>query len=116
MFIVVSVVDSGIIICMIADCLSTNTPIATTIDKNFIRDYHLKMVSSLLMRNITTGLERPTQPDVGPPVGHKVTQMGENPVSNVMIKRAGKKQEPPLIVNDNTQLIASSGSLSVMIP
>ena len=102
MFTAVAVVDSGITTCMIADCLSTNTPIPTTIDKNCIHDYRLKMISSIQNINIKTGLQRPiAQPDLGPPVGHKVTHMGENSVPMVMLKRAGPKQDLPLIVNDN---------------
>ena len=92
MFTAVSVVDSGITTCLIADCPSTNTPIPTTIDKNCIHDYRLKMISSIQKRNIKTGLQQPAvQPDLGPRVGHKVTQMVENSVPNVMIKRAGQK-------------------------
>ena len=113
MFTAVTEVDSGIITCMIADCLLTNTPIPTTIDKNCINDYRLKMISSIQTRNIETGLQRPAaQPDLGPRVGHKVTQTVENSVTNVMIKRADQKPDLPLTVNDNTQIMASSGSLS----
>ena len=81
MFTAVSVVDSGITTCMIADCLSTNTPIPTTIDKNSINDYRLKMIRSIQTRNIETGLQRPAaQPDLGPRAGHNVTQTVENSV------------------------------------
>ena len=113
MFTAVSEVDSGITTCMIADCLSTNTSIPTRIDKNCINDYCVKMIHSLQTRNIETGLQRPAaQPDLGPRVGHKVTQTVENSVPNVMIKRAEQKLDLPLTVNDNKQKMASSGSLS----
>ena len=113
MFTAVTEVDSGIITCMMTDCLSINTSIPTITNKNCISDYRVKIIDSLRTRNIEMGLLRPAaQPDLGPRAEHMFAQTVENSVPNVGIQHAEQKPDLPLTVNDNTQILASSESLS----
>ena len=70
------------------------------------------MIDSILTRTIDTGLQRPEQTAVDPPVVKNDTQMVEDSLEKVSIQYVEQKANNQPTVNDNTQIVVSLEKLS----